>query len=90
MGSRGGQTRKEQLRPEGYQEMGSRGGQTRMEQLGMKGYNKMGTKGGLSTMEQFGGERAAQEGIKIDESKFINNYSHSCLVILVSWIGYEL
>ncbi|KAK9168098.1 hypothetical protein Syun_000238 [Stephania yunnanensis] len=48
----------------------SRGGQTRKEQLGTEGYQEMGRKGGLSTMDQTGGERAAQEGIDIDESKF--------------------
>ncbi|MCL7036002.1 hypothetical protein MKW94_010719 [Papaver nudicaule] len=56
--SRGGQTRREQLGTEGYQEMGSKGGQTRKEQLGTEGYQEMGKKGGLSTMEQSGGERA--------------------------------
>uniref|UniRef100_A0A452YWY1 Uncharacterized protein n=1 Tax=Aegilops tauschii subsp. strangulata TaxID=200361 RepID=A0A452YWY1_AEGTS len=48
----------------------SRGGQTRKEQLGEEGYSEMGRKGGLSTMEESGGERAAREGIEIDESKF--------------------
>ena len=67
--SRGGQTRSEQLGHEGYSEMGSKGGQTRKEQLGHEGYSEMGRKGGLSTKES-GGERAAREGIEIDESKF--------------------
>ena len=67
--SRGGQTRSEQLGHEGYSEMGSKGGQTRKEQLGHEGYSEMGRKGGLSTKES-GGERAAREGIDIDESKF--------------------
>ncbi|KAK9283546.1 hypothetical protein L1049_011793 [Liquidambar formosana] len=48
----------------------SKGGQTRKEQLGSEGYQEMGRKGGLSTTDQSGGERAAQEGIEIDESKF--------------------
>lgn len=50
--------------------MGSRGGQTRKEQLGREGYQEMGRKGGLSTIEKSGGERAAEEGVDIDESKF--------------------
>ncbi|NP_001392690.1 em protein H5 [Elaeis guineensis] len=48
----------------------SRGGQTRREQLGTEGYQEMGRKGGLSTTDESGGERAAREGIQIDESKF--------------------
>nr|CAB88086.1 Early-methionine-labelled polypeptide [Secale cereale]CAB88088.1 Early-methionine-labelled polypeptide [Secale cereale]CAB88095.1 Early-methionine-labelled polypeptide [Secale cereale] len=48
----------------------SRGGQTRREQMGEEGYSEMGRKGGLSTMDESGGERAAREGIDIDESKF--------------------
>ncbi|VAH18295.1 unnamed protein product [Triticum turgidum subsp. durum] len=68
--SRGGQTRKEQLGEEGYREMGHKGGETRKEQLGEEGYREMGRKGGLSTMQESGGERAAREGIEIDESKF--------------------
>ncbi|XP_010264594.1 PREDICTED: late embryogenesis abundant protein EMB564-like [Nelumbo nucifera] len=51
----------------------SRGGQTRKQQLGTEGYQEMGRKGGLSTMDQSGGERAAEEGIDIDESKFTKN-----------------
>lgn len=50
--------------------MGSKGGQTRKEQLGREGYQEMGKKGGLSTMDKSGGERATEEGIEIDESKF--------------------
>lgn len=61
--------RREQLGTEGYQEMGQRGGQTRKEQLGTGGYQEMGRMGGLSAMEESGGERAAREGIDIDESK---------------------
>ncbi|XP_050214101.1 em-like protein GEA6 [Mercurialis annua] len=48
----------------------SRGGQTRKEQLGSEGYQEMGRKGGLSTTEKSGGERAAEEGVEIDESKY--------------------
>ncbi|XP_020108375.1 em-like protein GEA6 [Ananas comosus] len=48
----------------------SRGGQTRKEQIGTEGYKEMGRKGGLSTGDELGGERAAAEGIEIDESKF--------------------
>ncbi|KAK1696181.1 hypothetical protein QYE76_012935 [Lolium multiflorum] len=48
----------------------SRGGQTRKEQLGEEGYSEMGRKGGLSTNDESGGERAAREGVDIDESKF--------------------
>ncbi|KAG8390122.1 hypothetical protein BUALT_Bualt01G0050700 [Buddleja alternifolia] len=43
---------------------------TRREQLGTEGYQEMGRKGGLSTGDQAGGERAVEEGIEIDESKF--------------------
>ncbi|KAL5537938.1 hypothetical protein UlMin_045258 [Ulmus minor] len=48
----------------------SRGGQTRKEQIGKEGYQEMGRKGGLSTTDEPGGERAAKEGIPIDESKY--------------------
>ncbi|KAI3458527.1 hypothetical protein Pfo_015190 [Paulownia fortunei] len=48
----------------------SRGGQTRKEQMGTEGYQEMGRKGGLSTTEKSGGERAEEEGIETDESKF--------------------
>ncbi|KAI4384538.1 hypothetical protein MLD38_002679 [Melastoma candidum] len=48
----------------------SKGGQTRREQIGQEGYQEMGRKGGLSTTEESGGDRAAREGISIDESKF--------------------
>ncbi|KAI4353382.1 hypothetical protein L6164_002338 [Bauhinia variegata] len=50
----------------------SRGGQTRRDQLGTEGYQEMGRKGGLSSMDKSGGERASEEGIDIDESKFSN------------------
>ncbi|CAL9195985.1 unnamed protein product [Musa hybrid cultivar] len=68
--SRGGQTRREQLGTQGYQDLGHKGGQTRKEQIGVRGYQEMGRKGGLSTTEESGGERAQREGIEIDESKF--------------------
>ncbi|KAL6620056.1 hypothetical protein ACP70R_035195 [Stipagrostis hirtigluma subsp. patula] len=48
----------------------SRGGQTRREQLGEEGYKEMGKKGGLSNSDESGGDRAAREGIDIDDSKF--------------------
>lgn len=67
--SRGGQTRREQLGHEGYQELGSKGGLTRKDQMGHEGYPEMGHKGGLSTMDKSGGDRAAEEGIEIDEPK---------------------
>ena len=38
--------------------------------MGEGGYSEMGRKGGLTTKEESGGERAAREGIDIDESKF--------------------
>ncbi|CAA7019274.1 unnamed protein product [Microthlaspi erraticum] len=50
----------------------SKGGQTRKEQLGTEGYKEMGREGGLSTMDKSGAERAEEEGIKIDQSKFTN------------------
>lgn len=68
--SRGGQTRREQLGHVGYQKLGSKGGQTRKDQMGHEGYQEMGRKGGLSTMDKSGGDRAAEEGIEIEESKF--------------------
>uniref|UniRef100_A0A0E0PL46 Em protein n=1 Tax=Oryza rufipogon TaxID=4529 RepID=A0A0E0PL46_ORYRU len=43
---------------------------TRKEQMGEEGYREMGRKGGLSTGDESGGERAAREGIDIDESKY--------------------
>ena len=50
-----------------------KGGQTRKEQMGNEGYQEMGRKGGLSTMDKAGGERAAEEGIDVDEFKFRNH-----------------
>ncbi|XP_004308941.1 PREDICTED: embryonic abundant protein 1 [Fragaria vesca subsp. vesca] len=47
-----------------------KGGQTRKDQIGKEGYQEMGRKGGLSTGDESGGERAAREGITIDESKY--------------------
>nr|POE46088.1 protein sle2 [Quercus suber] len=49
----------------------SRGGQTRRKQLGTEGHQEMGRKGGLRSGE----ERAKEEGIPIDESKFIRTKS---------------
>ncbi|PWA71250.1 dihydrolipoamide acetyltransferase, long form protein [Artemisia annua] len=112
----GGQTRKDQLRTEGYQEMGKKGGlstvdtsggerageegaavftqgilplpchhvpvanplieakvdrgQTRKDHLGTEGYQEMGKKGGLSTGDTSGGERAGEDGVQLDESKY--------------------
>ncbi|XP_047324561.1 em-like protein GEA6 [Impatiens glandulifera] len=48
----------------------SRGGQTRKDQIGTEGYQELGRKGGLTTADKSGGERAEEEGIQIDESKF--------------------
>ncbi|CAN4110886.1 unnamed protein product [Withania somnifera] len=59
--SRGGQTRREQLGTEGYQELGQKGGQTRKEQIGKEGYQEMGRKGGLRTTDKSAAERAADE-----------------------------
>ncbi|OMO75972.1 Stress induced protein [Corchorus olitorius] len=47
-----------------------RGGETRKNQIGKEGYQEMGRKGGLSTGDKSGEERAEEEGIAIDESKF--------------------
>ncbi|KAI3427855.1 Protein-serine/threonine phosphatase [Psidium guajava] len=47
-----------------------KGGETRKQQMGPEGYQEMGRKGGLSTTGESGGDRAAREGIPIDESKF--------------------
>lgn len=43
---------------------------TRAEELGQEGYSEMGKKGGLTTNDKSGEERAQEEGIEIDESKF--------------------
>ncbi|PRQ42896.1 putative small hydrophilic plant seed protein [Rosa chinensis] len=55
---------------EGRHKGGEKGGQTRKEQIGHEGYHEMGKKGGLSTKDESGGERAAEEGVPIDESKY--------------------
>ncbi|XP_059317934.1 em protein H5-like [Lycium ferocissimum] len=47
-----------------------RGGQTRKEQIGEEGYQEMGRKGGFSSSGASGGERAQEEGVPIDESKY--------------------
>ncbi|VFQ81149.1 unnamed protein product [Cuscuta campestris] len=47
-----------------------KGGETRKKELGTEGYQEMGRKGGLSTGDESGEERAAREGIEIDDSKF--------------------
>ncbi|KAK4539902.1 hypothetical protein RGQ29_031869 [Quercus rubra] len=59
-----GQTRKEQLGHEGYQELGSRGGQTRREQLGREGYQEIRSKGGQTRKEQIGHEGYQEMGRK--------------------------
>ncbi|CAL9002835.1 unnamed protein product [Prunus brigantina] len=51
----------------------SRGGQIRKNEIGHEGYHEMGKKGGLSTTDKSGGERAADEGIPLDESKYKTN-----------------
>ncbi|TQD94247.1 hypothetical protein C1H46_020061 [Malus baccata] len=70
MGHRRCEASKKQLGHEGYQEMGRHGGEMRKEQIGQEGYREMGKKGGLSTKNKSGGERAAEEGIEINESKY--------------------
>ncbi|WOL08502.1 protein SLE1-like [Canna indica] len=60
--SRGGQTRREQLGTEGYQELGHKGGQTRKEQMGTEGYKEMGRKGGLYIHHGGVRRRAGGEG----------------------------
>ncbi|KAJ3696024.1 hypothetical protein LUZ60_001401 [Juncus effusus] len=65
-GTRGKSLEAQERLAEGRQ----KGGETRRDQMGEEGYKEMGKKGGLSTKEESGGERAAREGIQIDESKF--------------------
>ncbi|KAM1798967.1 hypothetical protein ACFX12_032978 [Malus domestica] len=76
MGHRRCEASKKQLGHEGYQEMGRHGGEMRKEQIGQEGYQEMGKKGGLSTRNKSGGERAAEEGIEINESN-IGNHKHA-------------
>ena len=38
--------------------------------MGKEGYEQMGRMGGLSTKDKSGAERAEEEGIDIDQSKF--------------------
>ncbi|TXG58831.1 hypothetical protein EZV62_016660 [Acer yangbiense] len=54
-----------------------RGGETRKEQIGSAGYHEMGRKGGLTTIDKSGEERAAEERIEIDESKYKNKSSNT-------------
>ncbi|CAL9106053.1 unnamed protein product, partial [Musa textilis] len=59
--SRGGQTRREQLGTEGYQDLGHKGGQTRKEQIGVQGVPGDGAQG--RAVHRGGvGRRAGAEG----------------------------
>uniref|UniRef100_A0ACD5VMJ4 Uncharacterized protein n=1 Tax=Avena sativa TaxID=4498 RepID=A0ACD5VMJ4_AVESA len=59
--SHGGQTRKEQLREDGYRKMGHKGGETRKEQLEEEGYREMGHKGGETRSQ---GAALGEEGYR--------------------------
>ncbi|TQD79490.1 hypothetical protein C1H46_034954 [Malus baccata] len=65
---RGGETRKEQLGHEGYQE-DHRGGETRKEQLGHEGYQELGQRGGEARKEQLGHEGYQELGHRGGEAR---------------------